>query len=41
MKYAVEECFYSVKFILTAILDDEGNNEGKKWSVHLIFQIPV
>ncbi|KAL7084442.1 hypothetical protein ACP275_14G223700 [Erythranthe tilingii] len=31
MKYAVEECFYSVKFILTAILDDEGNNEGKKW----------
>ncbi|PIN22751.1 1,3-beta-glucan synthase/callose synthase catalytic subunit [Handroanthus impetiginosus] len=31
MKYAVEECFYNVKFILTAILDDEGNNEGKKW----------
>ncbi|KAI3461055.1 hypothetical protein Pfo_017718 [Paulownia fortunei] len=31
MKYAVEECFFSVKFILTAILDDEGNNEGKKW----------
>ncbi|KAK6144004.1 hypothetical protein DH2020_020824 [Rehmannia glutinosa] len=31
MKYAVEECFYSIKFILTAILDDEGNNEGKKW----------
>ncbi|XP_057776741.1 callose synthase 9 [Salvia miltiorrhiza] len=31
MKYAVEECFYSVKFILTEILDDEGNNEGKKW----------
>ncbi|KAG6419846.1 hypothetical protein SASPL_116358 [Salvia splendens] len=31
MKYAVEECFYSIKFILTEILDDEGNNEGKKW----------
>ncbi|CAA0815270.1 Callose synthase 9 [Striga hermonthica] len=31
MKYAVEECFFSVKYILTAILDDEGNNEGKKW----------
>ncbi|KAL3828142.1 hypothetical protein ACJIZ3_016944 [Penstemon smallii] len=31
MKYAVEECFYSIKFILAAILDDEGNNEGKKW----------
>ncbi|KAL3620450.1 Callose synthase 9 [Castilleja foliolosa] len=27
MKYAVEECFFSVKFILTAILD----HEGKKW----------
>lgn len=31
MKYAVEECFYSIKYILTEILDDEGNNEGKKW----------
>ncbi|CAA3013942.1 callose synthase 9 [Olea europaea subsp. europaea] len=31
MKYAVKESFYAVKFILTAILDDEGNNEGKKW----------
>ncbi|OVA03159.1 Glycosyl transferase [Macleaya cordata] len=24
MKYAVEECYHTVKFILTAILDDEG-----------------
>ncbi|XP_073063640.1 callose synthase 9-like isoform X1 [Primulina eburnea] len=31
MKYAVQECFYAIKFILTSILDDEGNNEGKKW----------
>lgn len=31
MKYAVQESFYAIKFILTAILDDEGNNEGKKW----------
>ncbi|KAL8505877.1 hypothetical protein ACS0TY_016920 [Phlomoides rotata] len=31
MKYAVQECFYSLKFILIAILDDEENNEGKKW----------
>ncbi|XP_051120821.1 callose synthase 9 [Andrographis paniculata] len=27
MKYAVEECFYSIKFILMSILDDK----GKKW----------
>ncbi|KAL6499585.1 Callose synthase 9 [Orobanche gracilis] len=31
MQYAVNECFFSVKFILTAILDDEENNEGRKW----------
>lgn len=24
MKYAVEECFYSIKYILTEILDGEG-----------------
>ncbi|KAG9136289.1 hypothetical protein Leryth_003883 [Lithospermum erythrorhizon] len=32
MKYAVEECFFSVKYILISILDDDGgNDEGKKW----------
>ncbi|XP_055818991.1 callose synthase 9 [Solanum dulcamara] len=31
MKYAVEECYYAIKFVLTSILDDEGNDEGKKW----------
>ncbi|KAK4736431.1 hypothetical protein R3W88_000128 [Solanum pinnatisectum] len=31
MIYAVEECFYAIKFVLTSILDDEGNDEGKKW----------
>lgn len=31
MKYAVQECFYSLKYILMAILDDGENNEGKKW----------
>lgn len=24
MKYAVEECYHTIKFILTEILDDEG-----------------
>ncbi|GFP79993.1 callose synthase 9 [Phtheirospermum japonicum] len=37
MKYAVEECFFGVKFILTAILDYEGNNEGKQW-VEIIYK---
>ncbi|EPS67036.1 hypothetical protein M569_07740, partial [Genlisea aurea] len=31
MKYAVVECFYSVKHILEEVLDVQGNNEGKKW----------
>ncbi|KAF3629144.1 hypothetical protein FXO38_22542 [Capsicum annuum] len=31
MKYAVEECYYAIKFVLTSILDDERNDEGKKW----------
>ena len=31
MKYAVEKCYYAIKFVLTSILDDEGNDEGKKW----------
>ncbi|XP_015056412.1 callose synthase 9 [Solanum pennellii] len=31
MIYAVEECYYAIKFVLTSILDDEGNDEGKKW----------
>lgn len=31
MKYAVQECYYTIKLILTAILDDERNDEGKKW----------
>ncbi|KAK4380701.1 hypothetical protein RND71_002563 [Anisodus tanguticus] len=31
MKYAVEDCYYALKFVLTSILDDEGNDEGKKW----------
>ncbi|CAN4114064.1 unnamed protein product [Withania somnifera] len=31
MTYAVEECYYAIKFVLTTILDDEGNYEGKKW----------
>ncbi|KAL3519146.1 hypothetical protein ACH5RR_021735, partial [Cinchona calisaya] len=31
MKYAVQECYHTIKVILTAILDDEGNDEGKKW----------
>lgn len=31
MMYAVEECYYAIKFVLTSILDDEGNDEGKKW----------
>lgn len=31
MKYAVQECYYSIKIVLTALLDDERNDEGKKW----------
>lgn len=31
MQYAVEECYYAIKFVLTSILDDEGNDEGKTW----------
>ncbi|XP_027148631.1 callose synthase 9 [Coffea eugenioides] len=31
MKYAVQECYYTIEVILTAILDDEGNDEGRKW----------
>lgn len=31
MKYAVEECYCAVWFVLTAILDDE----GKMWFVYL------
>lgn len=27
MKYAVEECFFTIQLILTSVLDDE----GKKW----------
>ncbi|KAM7502791.1 hypothetical protein LguiB_001695 [Lonicera macranthoides] len=33
MKYAVEECYYTIKLILTAILDDE----GKMW-VERVFE---
>ncbi|CAI9106685.1 OLC1v1005889C1 [Oldenlandia corymbosa var. corymbosa] len=31
MKYAVQECYHTIKLIFTEILDDEQNDEGKKW----------
>lgn len=31
MKFAVEECYFAIKLVLTAILDDE----GKMWFVYL------
>ncbi|XP_059665125.1 callose synthase 9 [Cornus florida] len=50
MKYAVEECFYTIKLILTAILDDEGrmwveriyediHSSITKRTIHVDFQL--
>ncbi|PHT32217.1 Glyoxysomal fatty acid beta-oxidation multifunctional protein MFP-a [Capsicum baccatum] len=36
MKYVVEDGYYAIKFVLTSILNDEGNNEGKKCPAHVM-----